>query len=254
MVATERRFDALDGTPVLYWRWTDGTAGQHPERRTFASTNQFHDRLVGWVRDLRTLAEAHGGLRSMQRIVSAGAYVNKPGQHGLGQAIDIDEVRWANGAITPYRREHLSRDRAVARRYLALDAVCRRHFRWVLDGGYNAAHADHLHLDFGGGAPRCDKASRSDTAFVQMACNAHMGSGLRVDGVWAERTQAAFAESRRRLQVGGDPHRVTADWRAWLGRVAACGFADTGFVPPPPDPSPANPIRDLLDALLRPLT
>ena len=246
MGATEHRFNTIDGTPLHYWRWTDGTAGTRSEQRTFASTHQFYDRLVAWVRDLRALADAHGGLQGMQRIVSAGAYVNKPGQHGLGQAFDLDEVRWANGTISPYRRHHASPDRAVARRYLALDAVSRRHFRWVLDAGYNAAHADHLHLDFGGGAPRCDSASRSDTAFVQMACNAHMGARLRVDGLWGRATQAAFDESRRRLDVGGDPQHNASDWRTWLGRAAACGFADTDFVAPPaPDP-----IGDLLRDLL----
>ena len=248
MGATEHRFNTLDGTPVHYWRWTDGTAGSRSEQRTFASTHQFHARLVTWLRDLRALAETHGGLRGMQRIVSAGAYVNKPGQHGLGQAFDLDEVRWANGTISPYRRDHASRDRIVVRRYIALDAVCRRHFRWVLDAGYNAAHGDHLHLDFGGGAPRCDTASPSDTAFVQLACNAHMGAGLRVDRVWGRKTQTAFDESLRRLALEGDPRRSATQWRTWLGRTAACGFANTDFVAPPA-PAP-DPIGDLLRDLL----
>ncbi len=253
MAPTEKRFNAIDGTPLCYWRFTDGTAGQRVEQRTFASTNAFYDRLVGWVGDLRSLAQAHGGFRSMDRIVTAGTYVNKPGQHGLGQAIDIDQVRWSNGAITPYRREHSSSSLIVRRRYLALDAVCRRHFRFVLDGGFNAAHADHLHLDFGGGAIRCDKGSRSDTAFVQMACNAGMGSGLTVDGAWGARTQSAFTEGSRRLGVGGNPHTVTRDWQAWLGRAAACGFAGSEFrppsAPPPPPPGGSDPVGDLLELL-----
>lgn len=248
MAATERRFNALDGTPVHYWRWTDGTAGTRSEQRTFASTSQFHERLVAWVRELRAVAETHGGLRGMRRIVSAGAYVNKPGQHGLGQAFDLDEVAWSNGTISPYRRHHASPDRAVVRRYLALDAVCRRHFRWVLDAGYNAAHGDHLHLDFGGGTPRLDRGSRSDTAFVQMSCNAHLGARLRVDGVWGPATQRAFEESVRRLAVTGDPLRDAAQWRTWLVRAAACGFANTDFVPPPAPP--ADPVGDLLRDLL----
>lgn len=250
MAPSEKRFNAIDGTPVYYWRWTDGTAGQRPQQRTFASTNAFYARLVVWVRDLRGLAERNGGFRSLDRIVSAGAYVNKPGEHGRGQAIDIDQMRWSNAAVTPYNREHAARDVTVRRRYLALDAVSRRHFRYVLDGGYNAAHADHLHLDFGGGAIRCDRSSRSDTVFVQMAANAFMGSGLKVDGVWGSRTQSAFTESQRRLGVGGDPHRVTKDWQAWLGRAAACGFAGTGFVPPRPPPPPPDPVGDLLRDLV----
>ena len=82
--------------------------------------------------------------------------------------------------------------------------MCRRHFHWVLDGGYNADHADHLHMDLGGGAIRCDRTSRSDTAFVQQVLNAHQDARLRRRGV-GPATQAAFEESRRRLGVAGDP-------------------------------------------------
>jgi hypothetical protein len=252
MAPTDRRFDQLDGVPLHYWRWTDGTAGQRTARRTFQSSAAFHDRLVRWVRDLRTIAQQHGGLTGMDRIISAGAYVNKPGQHGLGQAFDLDQVRWSNGTITPYHREHAARDLRVRRRYLALDAVCRRHFRFVLDGGFNAAHADHLHLDVGGGQIRCDKASRSDTAFVQMCCNAFLGSGLAVDGAWGARTQSAFAEASRRLGTGGDPHRVTVDWQRWLGRAAACGFGNRPFQAPPASRPAGDPVGDLVEDLLGP--
>ena len=248
MAPNERRFNAVDGVPLMYWRWTNGAAGAAPRQLSFASTHRFYEQLVHWARDLRTLAERHGGLRGMNRIVTAGTYVNKPGQHGLGQAIDIDEVRWSNGTISPYRRDHASPDRRTRRRYLALDAVCRRHFRWVLDGAYNTAHGDHLHVDFGGGAVRLGTSSRSDTVFVQMACNAHMDSGLAVDGIWGTKTQAAFDESRRRLSVGGDPYRVTAHWQAWLGEVARCGFADRPFGPAPK--AKVNLVEQLLEDLI----
>ncbi len=252
MAPTDRRFNQLDGVPLHYWRWTDGTAGQRTAQRTFMASAAFHDRLIGWVRDLKSLAQRHGGLTEMNRIISAGAYVNKPGQHGRGQAFDLDQVRWSNGAVTPYHQEHRSSDLRVRRRYLALDAVCRRHFRYVLDGGFNTAHADHLHFDFGGGQIRCDKASKSDTVFVQMICNAGLGSGLAIDGVWGARTQSAFAEASSRLGVGGDPHQVTRDWQLWLGRAAAASFANRAFQPPPPPP-PSDPIGDLLDDVLEDL-
>lgn len=247
--ATERRFSDIDGTPLHYWRWNDGTVGRRTEHRRFSCSADFHDRLVVWIRDLRELASRFGGFRGMDRIVTAGLFVDKPGQHGLGQAFDLDQVRWANGAITPYAREHSSGDRLVVRRYLALDAVCRRHFRYVLDGRYNAAHADHLHMDFGGGAIRCDRSSRSDTVFVQQVLNAHQGAGLAINGSWDRPTQDAFDESRRRLGVGGDPFTSTADWRYWLLRAASCGFAGTDFVAPPPPI--ADPLRDFVDEVVR---
>jgi hypothetical protein len=237
--ATERQFSDLDGTPLYYWRFTDGTAGRRLERRTFASTAVFHDRLISWVRDLRELAFRYGGLQGMERIVTAGLFVRKPGQHGLGQAMDLDQVVWANGAITPYHHEHASPDRVTVRRYLALDAVCRRHFRWVLNGHYNDAHADHLHMDFAGGTLVLQRDSRSETVFVQQVLNEFQGTALPIDGVWGARTQAAFDESRHRLGVEGDPMADPLPWRHWLLRVASCGFADASFGNPPlelPDP------------------
>lgn len=245
--ATERRFNQLDGVPLHYWRWNDGTAGRRAAPATFASEALFHDRLVRWVRDLRDLAGRFGGLRDMDRIVTAGLFVAKPGQHGLGRAFDIDQVRWSNGAITPYAREHASSDPATVRRYLALDAVCRRHFHWVLDGRYNAAHADHLHVDLADVPLRCDPASRSDTVFVQQVLNAHQGAGLAVDGAWGRATQGAFEESCARLRVEGDPHRRTDAWRWWLHQAAACGFADRPFDDPPA--AVANPLQALLDGV-----
>jgi hypothetical protein len=249
--ATERRFRDLDGIPLLYWRFTDGTAGRRTEQRTFASTAAFHDRLLAWVRDLRELSFRYGGFTQIQRIVTAGLFVAKPGQHGLGQAMDLDQVVWSNAAITPYHREHASPDLTVARRYLALDAVCRRHFRYVLDGQYNAAHADHLHMDFAGGELICHRDSRSDTVFVQQVLNAFQGAALPIDGVWGPKTEAAFADSRRRLSIGGDPMVDPLEWRQWLLRVASCGFADASFGNPPlvlPDP-----LGTLLEPVIQPI-
>jgi hypothetical protein len=249
--ATEVRFDHIDGTPLYFWRFSKATAGRRIERQACSSTAAFHERLVRWVRDLRALAFQYGGFAGMDRIVTAGMFVDKPGQHGLGQAMDLDQVRWANGAITPFERQHASNDLTVVRRYLALDAVCRRHFRYVLDGAYNADHADHLHMDFAGGQIRCDRASRSDTVFVQQTLNAFQGVGLPVDGVWGPATQAAFDQSRRRLGVQGDPGVSTDAWRFWLLGVAACGFANVEFARAPV--VGLDPLAQILDPILGPI-
>jgi hypothetical protein len=248
--ATEVRFDQLDGVPLTFWRFRDGSAGTRAVHQTFAATRLFHERLLRWIVDLKVLAERHAGLVGMNRIVTAGIFVDKPGQHGLGQAIDLDEVRWENGTISPYAREHLSPDRRTYRRYLALQAVCRRHFRWVLDGHYNADHADHLHMDFGGGNIVCGRDSRSDTVFVQQVLNSHQHAGLAIDGRWGRATDRAFEESCRRLLVEGDCHTWTPAWRYWLLRAASCSFADVDFAAAPlPE---LDPLRDLVDDLVGP--
>ncbi len=249
--ATEVRFDQLDGVPLYYWRWKDGTAGRRVERQAFASTSDFHRRLVVWVRDLKDISARYGGLVGMDRIVTAGTFVDKPLEHGKGKAFDLDQVRWIGGSVTPYAREHEAADLGVRRRYLALDAVCRRHFHWVLDGRFNADHADHLHLDTAGGALVCDREARSDMVFVQQVVNDFMGARLAVDGAWGIATQRALVESCRRLGVEGNPHESPATWAHWNLRVAACGFANTAFAQAPPDQ--ADPISALIDPILTPV-
>jgi hypothetical protein len=249
--ATAARFDQLDGVPLCYWRFRDGTAGRRVERRTFASTVDFHQRLVVWVRDLKDLAARYGGLHGMDRIVTAGTFVDKPLEHGKGAAFDLDQVRWGATAITPYYREHESPDLRVRRRFLALDAVCRRHFHWVLDGRYNADHADHLHLDTAGGALVWDRTARSDAAFVQQALNAFQDARLAVDGAYGPATQRAFDQSCRTLGVPGDPFGDPAVWRRWLLRVAACGFGGVAFAQAPQDRP--DPIGELIEPILGPV-
>jgi hypothetical protein len=248
---TEAGFDHLDGVPLGYWRWKDGTAGRRVERRTFYATHDFHRRLVVWVRDLKDVSLRYGGLVGMDRLVTAGTYVNKPLEHGKGMAFDLDQVRWSNGVVTPYAREHASANLATRRRYLAVDAVSRRHFHWVLDGGFNADHADHLHLDTAGGTLVCDRTARSDTAFVQQVVNAFQGGRLAVDGAWGPGTQQAFDESRRRLAIVGDPHTTPAVWQHWLLRVASCGFAGVAFSQAPAEQ--VDPIAALIDPILTPV-
>ncbi|MGM1064467.1 extensin family protein [Saccharothrix sp. Mg75] len=216
-------FQNIDGTPVYYWRSSRGNT----TARNWQVTQGFYDSLVLWIRDLRSLSSAYG---SITYLVSAGFYVNKPGEHGTGTAMDLDHVRWSGGqTISPLDRHHASSTVATRRRYLAVDAVCRRRFRFVLDGWYNAAHEDHIHSDFGGLPVRCVTGSESDTKFVQALCNNFMSSGLSVDGIWGPLTTSAFATAKSRLGVTGDPHTSSAAWQTFLSAAARKGFANQAF-------------------------
>ncbi|MBW1599717.1 extensin family protein [Streptomyces sp. JJ38] len=220
-----RTFSKIDGTPVYYWRSNRGNT----VLRDWRCTYDFYDRLVVWIRDLRRLSE-DGGFGKVSFLVSAGFYVNKSGQHGAGTAMDLDHVRWAGGRrCSPLDRHHSSSNRTLRRRYLAVDATCRRRFRYVLDGWYNSAHADHIHADFGGLPTLCQKGSSSDTKFVQAMCNNFMGSGLAVDGIWGPKTNGAFSTAKNRLNISGNPHTELDAWRTMLARVARHGFRDDAF-------------------------
>lgn len=216
-------FSNIDGTPVYYWRSNRGNT----TTRTWNVTQGFYDRLVLWVRDLRSLSSAYG---SVSYLVSAGFYVNKAGQHGAGTAMDLDHVRWSSGTTSsPLDRAHASGTQSIRRRYIAVDAVCRRRFRYVLDGWYNAAHGDHIHADFGDLPPRCVKGSASDCRFVQAMCNNFIGSNLVVDGDWGPLTQGAFDTAKSRLGITGDPHTTSSVWMSMMWAVAQHGFANQAF-------------------------
>jgi hypothetical protein len=220
-----RTFSRIDGTPVYYWRGNRGNTAL----RNWQCTQGFYDRLVVWIRDLRQLS-SDGGFGNVAFLVSAGFYVNKAGQHGAGTAMDLDVVRWAGGRqVSPLDGHHAAGNRTLRRRYVAVDATCRRRFRYVLDGWYNAAHRDHIHADFGGLPTLCQKGSSSDAKFVQGMCNNFMGSGLAVDGVWGPATQGAFDKAKNRLGITGNPHQNLDSWRNMLARVARHGFRDQAF-------------------------
>ncbi|MGX7829302.1 extensin family protein [Actinokineospora sp. 24-640] len=216
-------FSYIDGTPVYYWRSSRGNT----TIRSWQCTQAFYDSMVLWIRDLRSLSSGYGNI---SYLVSAGFYVNKTGQHGAGTAMDLDYVQWSGGQVSsPLDRHHASGTQSVRRRYLAVDAVCRRRFRFVLDGWYDAAHGDHIHSDFGGLPTLCSTGSESDTKFVQSMCNNFMNSGLSVDGDWGPLTQNAFTTAKSRLGVSGDPHTSTTAWRSMLSGIAQRGFANQGI-------------------------
>ncbi len=225
---TEAHYSDIDGVPLYYWRYEDG----EPRPVSIYSTYALQARLTWWVRKLRMITAKAEDPRygTIDRIVTAGAYVNRSGQHGEGNAFDLDQVRWSGGfRSTPYWQAHSNTHRRVRRRYLAVDAMTRRAFRYVLDGWYNSAHADHIHMDLGGLPTVCSRSSGSDTVFVQAACNDFMDAGLVVDGVWGSLTEVAFAEARQRLRVTDDPFLSIRAWRQVLWRSARHGFIDRVF-------------------------
>lgn len=227
MAPDEKYFDEIDGVPTMYMRTGDGV--RRPAG--FRCTYEFYDQLVSWVRYLKEAAAAAGPeYGTIEWITSAGAYVNKSGEHGRGTAFDLDEVKFLNGPlIAPISRPQDNPDPLVRRQYYALDAISRTHFRWCLDAHYNAAHHDHIHQDFGGMPPVLGKGSSSDTGFIQGMLNEFQNAGLAVDGIWGPLTQAAFDESVARLNYTGDPHSSTADYRRYLDLVAAHGFTGAEF-------------------------
>lgn len=216
MSATERAYRTIGGIELRYLRVSP------PLRNVYVrSTAEFEDKLDRFSNNLAFAPPAWYG--RLQWIATAGAYVPKPGYHGLGRAFDLDRVQWRRVACRPIEGHHAS-TMPRRRRYIAVDALARRWFKYVLDAGYNAAHRDHIHVDDGGGALVFNANYRSDTVFVQRACNVMMGSDLVIDGIYGPLTNAAFRRLKNRLDI---PHRVSSSprtYRRFLWRLAVVAF------------------------------
>lgn len=145
------------------------------------------------------------GLGSITRIDTAGAYVNKSGAHGLGEAFDLDAIYWSSGqSCQPINQSHSNPNLKARRRYIALDCFARRTFKYVLDGYYNSAHHDHIHMDTVGGALVLNKGYRSDVVFVRAMCNAMLGTSLVIDGDYGPATDSAYRTLKDRANITGD--------------------------------------------------
>ncbi len=227
MSPTEALWNEIDGVPTMYIR--DGSGVRKPA--SFRSTFGFYATCETWVRDSLRPLSASQGYPGLSFITSAGAYVNKAGQHGAGTAVDIDEIGWSDGRISRMiGQDWRSGDSATRKRYYAVGATMRIHFHWVLDHTYNTAHHDHFHGDFGGPRPPVlQKGSTSDVGPAQRVLNEFQGAGLAEDDIWGPLTTAAFNTSKTRLGISGDPHTSSAAYRAWLEAVARKGFAGVGW-------------------------
>ncbi len=217
-----RSFDAIGAIPIKF-----GGPGSY-SRRVIKCERTFYTMLVDWMQTLRFNSDIFGppGMNDLRWIGHVGAYVCKPGCHGQGRAIDINRIQWNGMAVDMHGGDHASNDRTVRRRYLAVDASCRRYFRYTLDGWYNADHTNHIHVD-DHSQPVFSKDSVSDVGFIQAVCNNFDGAGLPADGQWGPKTQDAWHSLNAAWGYNGcDPFSNRVTTAEWCDFVMAHGFAD----------------------------
>lgn len=205
-------FQSLAGVPVLYDRIGDhyGKTGIPHQFHCTVQTQVILERLF---QDLFSRTVPYFG--AAQRILSAGAWVNKPGQHGLGQAFDLDAIHWE-------RVRFIALDQPVRKTlYLAVQALCNKYFGVVLGYDYNIDHHDHLHIDISREV-RFREAS-SVTFFLQQALNTFYGQTLEIDGEYGENTEGALRETLAVLSI---PDVDTVDnWKRFLDKVCDEGIS-----------------------------
>lgn len=209
--------DQLDGVPLFYARGPGA-----PARHAFAFDRAFHDECVAIIRSVRfRVPESYGKLK---RITTAGTFVEKPGMHGKGRAMDHDRWEFEHVDIHPFKQDHASPDPKRRRRYWALAAVMRSHSAFLLHGEYNAEHRDHLHSDNGGTFPFA-ASSEATVKLVQAICRHVFGfAEVAIDGDFGPKSKAAVAAAMTKLELTGDITNPS-QFKRFLMRGGRLGFA-----------------------------
>ena len=221
-------FQSLAGVPVLYDRLHADHYGKTGIPYKFHCTSDLQAVLEVFFQDLFARTVAFG---QPQSILSAGAWVNKPGQHGQGKAFDLDAIHWE-------RVKFVSLEQPTRKTlYLAIQALCNKHLGVVLGYDYNPAHHDHLHVDISRTVGFREVSSV--TQFLQQALNTFYGQTLGVDGEYGEDTETALKAT---LAVLGIPNVTTVDnWKKFLNAVCDEGVSRVAAgvdAHPPSGPAP----------------
>jgi hypothetical protein len=253
MSRPEHSFTEIAGVPVHYDRFPDprysyGTRGK-PMR--FHATKDFHDTLNRAFEELWEVCP----LGKAEVITTAGAYVAKPGSHGLGRGFDIDGIFWKDKTFITL---HYPQDR---RFYAAVEAVLRKHFGNVLNYEYDAAHQDHFHVD-DLTAPSFRTTSRARVLFLQMAVTNFFDRPVAIDGRIGSETNSAARGAVIDLGLA-NPSAVADDaklhaklakvWPDFLGGSAGRGFEGSALDPAATEPTPADLIDNVYAVLAREL-
>lgn len=225
-------FDSLAGVDLHYARPPVAAYGSRGKKHTFFSTGKLRDTFTAALEELADVCP----LGRPEVLTSAGTFVNKRGQHGKGQAVDVDAIFWADRTfVTDF---YLTDTKF----YLAVESVFRRHFGIVLNYLYNAAHHDHLHMDLGVSVG-FSKGSRSRVLYLQAGLTHIHDRPVLIDGIWGNQTSGAINDILDILGLSG-AITTKSTWLAYLDRTAHLGF---GPVEAENDPTPA----DLLDQLFQ---
>ncbi|MCK4720092.1 extensin family protein [bacterium] len=184
--------DAL-GVPLWYDRSTLYGV-PHPTKLRFKGTGELRKALELLGKDLKKI----GWLDYIEKILTAGVYVNKPGAHKEGIAVDFDGavVRRSpsGGSESKVYVYKAGRSDSLARvTATRLACLIARRFGVVLTAGYNRAHEDHIHADLS--RPVKWYGSVSQVILVQETLNAWYGAGLKVDGIAGKKVRAAWSEA-----------------------------------------------------------
>ena len=208
-------FTRLAGVPVHYDRLPSAPYGTRGVPERFFAQGDFIGKMDRFFADLWQTCP----FGTAEVITSAGAWVEKPGQHGRGRAFDLDGIFWRGKTFVTLHDGFNGRDRKF---YFAVESVLRRHFGQNLNYFYNADHRDHFHFDDAVGVG-FRSGSRSTVLFVQGALRFIHGETIAVDGRWGPNSRGAAERVLRAAGISGTLAEAGV-WRDFLGHSARVGF------------------------------
>ncbi|MEM7309960.1 MAG: N-acetylmuramoyl-L-alanine amidase [Planctomycetota bacterium] len=160
------------------------------DTRRFRGTAELQNALDAWAPYIERV------MTPPAFILTGGLYVDKPGEHGRGNAVDVDGFWWSDSDT--FLAIHAPTDWY---RYLTIEATLRKVFGTVLNYDYNAAHHDHWHCDLGRNTSW--RRAESQVKFVQRALREIWGEDIEVDGGWGDLSRGALARAGYDFGTGG---------------------------------------------------
>ena len=231
---TETSYRELAGIPLHYARPPIGAYGSRGQQRTFSSTIELRDALEACLEELTSACP----MGRPEVVTTAGIFVNKPGQHGNGLAVDIDGIFWPE---RDFVTDFYPTDKVF---YLAVESILRRHFGIVLNYLYNTDHHDHFHIDLSSPVDFFT-TSRSRVLYLQASLTHIHDTPVVIDGIWGNQTDGATKQVLSDLSLSSDITHATT-WKTYLSKTAALGFE---LAVPPHLRNPAHLFDDIYEAL-----
>ena len=193
-----------------------------PAAQRFNAT--FYSQCAHWANDLEDLYKNWVGYANFSWVGHVGIYghcsTSGSSMHHYGRAFDLGRVQMHDGWFVDTNWSW-RQGRKHKRRYLAVAAKLRCHFKTVLTYHYNSDHHNHIHFDNGESLKPITESSKCDTQLIQWACNLQNGESLSVDGVWGSNTEAAFKRLRAKMQLKCTNIRGNLDdTKVFLGQLA----------------------------------
>lgn len=200
----------INNIPLHYARLTNHPYGTRGVQRDFSVDEDFLKTVEAAFKEVFD----HCPFGMPEVITTAGIFVNKPGQHGMGKAIDLDAIFWQDESLITLNFTHQKE------LYLGIESFLRKHFGIVLNHFY-PNHEDHWHIDSSVPVDYNETAT-SETLYVQLVLKFIYGKEILVDGRWGVQTRGVVNEVFARLSIN-TPITTKANYLQFLdvtGKIA----------------------------------